>query len=372
MSKTGQLKQDSAVLWIIVLFANLFTIRLFGQGIVEDSARFDYKKIYAYCLDGDIRPALSIVDSTPDQRISGIDLQFKKELESRFKFEQDGSSYLLSKKSLIDSLLLIYHDYWRTGVLNPKQNHDSDLTKTVTKFLRNGFGPAHDLSADPDSIDKYQKLYIEHLGFHTSGFGKTGKFFDLLVWKTQKDTIYSFVQGGERTSAHVVFMDDFITLGWEEFATLGRLYPGGWTTPKELYCVRSAYDLKSEQFLVSYLAHESRHFADYSLFPKLQSADLEYRAKLTELSLAKSSLYQLIEFFTANANGRSENGHSVANYCVIRDLSKRLFDTEFEEDISKWKQKSPEVINKAAAETLQANTKALQSMGPSVEHYIKP
>jgi hypothetical protein len=366
------MRQHSAVLWIVVLFTNFFTIRLFGQGVAGDSVRFDYKKIYAFCLDGDVRPALSLVDSAPDRPISNEDLQFKKELESRFKFEQDNSNYLSSKTSAINPLLLIFHDYWRMGLLHPQQNHDSDLAVTVSKFLRNGFGPANDLSADPDSVDKYEKLYIEHSGFHTTGFGKTGKFVDLLVWKTQKDTIYSFDLGGDSTSVRVVFMGDFITLGWEEFATLGRHYPGGWATPKELYCVKSAYDLKSEQFLVSYLAHESRHFADYTLFPKLQSADLEYRAKLTELSLAKSSLYQLIAFFIANANRHSENGHSVANYCAIRELSKSLFNTEFEEDMSKWNQKSPAVINTAAAEILRANTKTLRLMGPSVEHYITP
>ena len=366
------MRQNSAVVWIVVFFANFFNTRLLGQGVAGDSIRLDYKKIYAYCLDGNIGPALSLVDSAPDQRISDKDLQFKKELDSRFKFEQDGSNYLLSKKSPISPLLLIYHDYWRTGFLHPQQNHDSVLTATVRNFLRNGFGPAKDLSTDPDSIDKYEKLYIEYSGFHTTGFGKTGKFFDLLVWKTQKDTIYSFVQGGDSTSVRVVFMDDFITLGWEEFATLGHHYPSGWATSKELYCVRSAYDLKSERFLVSYLAHESRHFADYTLFPKLKSADLEYRAKLTELSLAKSSLYELIEFFIGNANRQSENGHSFADYCAIRDLSKSLFNTEFEKDMSKWKQLSPTVINKGAADILQANTKTLQSMGPSVEHYITP
>jgi hypothetical protein len=366
------MRQNSAVFLIVAVFANFFNIRLFAQDVAGDSIRFDYKKIFAYCLDGDIRPALSLVDSAPAQRLSNKDLQFKKELESRFKFEQDGSDYLLSKRSSINPLLLIFHDYWRAGLLNPRQNHDSDLTESVRKFLRNSFGSAAGLSADPDSIEKYEKLYIEHSGFYTTGFGKTGKFIDLLVWKTQKDTIYSFAQGGDSTSVHVVFMDDFVTLGWEEFATLGRFYPGGWATPKELYCVKSAYDLKSELFLVSYLAHESRHFADYTLFPKLKSNDLEYRAKLTELSLAKSSLYQLIAFFAGNANRHSENGHSVANYFVIRDLSKSLFDTEFEGDINKWKQKSPGVINKAAADILQANTKTLQSMGPSVEQYITP
>ena len=366
------MRQNRAVLWIVVLFGCFFNVRLFGQGPAKDSVRFEYKKIYSYCLDGDIPSALSIVDSAQDQPISNKDLQFKKDLESRFKFEQDNSNYLSSKKSPLDPLLLIYHDYWRTGLLNPQQHHDSDLVETVARFLGNGFGSANNLSDNHDSIDKYEQLYIEHLGFHTAGFSKTGKLFDLLVWKTQKDTIYSFVLGAEQTSVRVVFMDDFITLGWEEYATLGRYYPGGWTTPKELYCVKSAYDLKSEKFLVSYLAHESRHFADYKLFPKLKSADLEYRAKLTELSLAKSSLYELLDFFIGNANARSENGHSIANYCVIRDLSKSLFNTGFEKDINKWKQLSPAVINNGAAEILQANTKTLQSMGPSVEHYITP
>jgi hypothetical protein len=267
------MRQNSAGLWIVVLFSNFFNVHLFGQGVARDSSRFDYKKIYSYCLDGDIRSALSLVDSVQDQPISKKDLQFKKELENRFKYEKDNSNYLVSKRSSLDPLLLIYHDYWRTGLLNA-QHHDSDLVETVARFLRSSFRPANVLSDNHDSIDKYEQLYIEYSGFHTAGFSKTGKLFDLLVWKTQKDTIYSFVLGEEQTTVHVVFMDDFITLGWEEYATLGRYYPGGWTTTKELYCVKSAYDLKSEKFLVSYLAHESRHFADYKLFPKLTSADL--------------------------------------------------------------------------------------------------
>src|ERR1700689_575660 len=180
------MRQNSAVLWIAVLFANFFNVRLFGQGAAQDSARFDYKKIYSYCLDGDIRSALSLVDSASDRGISNKDLQFKKELESRFKFERDSSNYLLSKRSPLDPLLLIYHDYWRTGLLHPQEHLDSDLVEPVSELLRNGFRPANDLSVNHDSIDKYEQLYIEHLGFHTAGFSKTGKFFDLLVWKTQK------------------------------------------------------------------------------------------------------------------------------------------------------------------------------------------
>ena len=166
-------------------------------------------------------------------------------------------------------------------------------------------------------------------------------------------------------------MDNFITLGWEEYATIGRYYPGGWATVKALYCVKKAYDLKSEKFLISYLAHESRHFTDYKLFPKLTSTDLEYRAKLTELSLAQKTLYDLLKFFINNANYDSDNGHSVANYCAIRDLSKALFKVEFEKDINKWKNISTNKINKTAYKILLANTKAMLLIGPYIQKYIK-
>ncbi len=200
---------------------------------------------------------------------------------------------------------------------------------------------------------------------------KPGKYFDLLVWASEKDTTYSFSLHNEQTSAEVVFMDDFVTLGWEEYATLDRYYPGGWATKKALYCVRKVYDLNSEGFKISYLAHESRHFADYKIFPKLKSADLEYRAKLTELSMAQKTLYKTIEFFINNSNYESENGHSVANYCVIRDLSKVIFKNEFEKDISKWKEISVEQINKAAYDLLEANTESLMKQGTDVRKYIK-
>ena len=347
--------------WLCLLVAILARTGLFAQTIGKDTVHLDYRKIYAYCLDGNIRPALLMVDTAGRHSLSPKDRQFATEFDSRFRSGQDNSNYLASKRSPIDSLLQIYHAYWRTGLLDTQRNDDTTFTEKLVQFLKASYGPARALTADPDSIDLYEKGYLGTFGFHTTGFGKTGKFFDLLVWRKEEDTTYNFMMGTEKISAHVVFMDDFITLGWEEFATLEKYYPGGWATSDALYCVKKAYDLNSEQFLISYLAHESRHFADYKLFPGLQSADLEYRAKLTELSLAKTSLYETIEFFISNANKDSDNGHSVADYRAIRDLSKKLFKKEFEKNILAWKKLDPARIHSAAAEILQANTTVLRS-----------
>ena len=119
--------------------------------------------------------------------------------------------------------------------------------------------------------------------------------------------------------------------------------------------------MSSEEFLISYLAHEGRHFGDYKLFPNLKSSDLEYRAKLTELALAKTTLQETISFFINNSNSQSSNAHSKANYNVIKDMSTLLFKRGFEYDTSKWTKLSEKKIHKAAQKLLKKDTRRLQS-----------
>jgi hypothetical protein len=235
----------------------------------NDSAKLDTKAIYSLCLDGDVKAAFPLLDIDKNKKVSAADLALKTTFDKRFKGEFDESDYLKDKQSAIDPLLKIYHNYWRKAVLDAKTNYDSLLIKNVFSFLKDNYLPAKQLVMNDDSIDTYLIKYVESKGLHTTGAGKTGRLFDLLVWKTEQDTTYNFALNGEKTSANVVFMTDFITLGWLEYATMDRHYPGGWATKKALYCVKKAYDLNSEDFLISYLGHESRHFADYKLFPNL-------------------------------------------------------------------------------------------------------
>ncbi|MBF4485446.1 MULTISPECIES: hypothetical protein [unclassified Flavobacterium] len=295
-----------------------------AQTSQNDSIKLDYTKIYSLALDGNPKLALPLLEIDPAKKISQKDLKFKTNFENRFKFEEDKSDFLETRKSKIDQLLKIYRDYWRFTFLNKEKKNDTLIMKKVSDFLKTKFPPAQNLIVNEDSINLYQKKYISSLGYHTTGFGKTGGLYDLLVWKTEKDTIYNLNYDGKETHVKVYFMDDFITLGWSEYATLGRYYPAGWATKEALFCVKKSYDLKSENFRVSYIGHEGRHFADYKLFPNLKgvgSADLEYRGKLTELSLySAEGLYKRIQFFINNGNYDSENGHSIAAFCVIRDL----------------------------------------------------
>ena len=328
-----------------------------------DSIKLDLNKIYSHCLDGNIKPALEIITSADPDKLSEEDRNFKVRFESRFSKGTDESDYLKSKESAISDLIKIFHAYWRKSLLDNSQNYDDELISNLAVFLRS--------DKNEDSVKEALNKYLSALGLHTAGFGKTGRFYDLLVWSSQTDTVYTILLHKEEIKVNVNFMENFITLGWEEYATLCRYYPGGWTTTESLFCVKSAYDLNSEVFKISYLAHEGRHFSDYKIFPKLKSADLEYRAKLTELSLANESLYRTINFFINNANYDGNNGHSIANYCVVRDLSRKIFKVEFEKDIKKWELIKAEIINKAAYDIFTENTKILKKAGPDVEKYIK-
>lgn len=332
-----------------------------------------FKKIYSFALDGEIKKALEYLESTDKDSLTEKEKFFKTEFELRFKGESDESNFLLEKNSSIYELILIYRDYWRNSFLNQSVNSDSILIQKLAGFFEiNISGNADSVGSSLEGqIDASLKKYISDKNLKTTGFGKTGKFYDLLVWKTESDTNFSFNLKDETIKCKVVFMDDFITLGWEEYSTIGKYYPGGWATRDALYCVRKAYDIKSENFLISYLAHEGRHFEDYKLFPKLSGADLEYRAKLTELSLLNETLINVIEHFITNSNYESDNAHSIANYCVIRDMSGKIFGNEFESKISRWKSVKTDSIHESAYSLFNENTSMLKKEGADVEKFIK-
>jgi hypothetical protein len=358
---------------ILCSLINFLSLSTEAQTAESDSGRPDYRTIYSHCLDANVTPALQLLEQMKEKKISAKDELFKTAFEKRFKFADDRSDYLKTKNEETGGVLAVFQKYWRQSLLDTSKNYDASLMADLKILINNIFPETKTIDVKDDSIGIYVKRCISNRGFYTTdGIGKTGRLFDLLIWKAEKDTTYSFKLNKEKISAEVVFMNGFVTLGWEEYATLGRYYPGGWATDKALFCVKKAYNLTGEDFLISYLAHESRHFSDYKLFPKLKnSADLEYRAKLTELSMAEKTIFTLIDFFIANANYSSGNGHSVANYCVIRDLSRALFGVEFEKDLQKWKSIPTGKLNKAAYKILRSNTKAMQKAGgASIEKYI--
>lgn len=347
-------------------------IHMFQQtevALSQETESADSKKFYSFTLDGNIPEALKLASS------DGVSLKqdVRDEFLKRFGGDKDQSEFLLQKNSPVSDLLVIYRDYWRRAFFGGDTG-GSDLKLGLTRFFNTKYaaGLRSDSTLNDDELDLFVKRYVNENGMHTTGFGMTGKFYDLLIWKNQSDTTYHFSLNGKDISPKVVFMTDFVTLGWEEYATLGKYYPGGWATKEAIFCVKDAYDLGSENFLVSYLAHEGQHFEDYKLFPELSSTDLEYRAKLVELAMASRTLYRTISFFISNADSSSTNPHTAANYFVIRDLSRALFRRDFISEAEQWEGVPENIINKESALLLESNTLELLSIGREVKNYIRP
>ncbi len=124
----------------------------------------------------------------------------------------------------------------------------------------------------------------------------------------------------------VYLLSGFLMRSWLDFATFGVLGTGGWTTDEGLFCVAEAYEkhggLGTELFRVSFLQHEAQHAADYRKFPGLETADLEYRAKLMELVYARSR--RALRQFVVEAAPKREFPHAFASHALMGGLRSKL------------------------------------------------
>jgi hypothetical protein len=65
-------------------FAMLFAHKAGAQSTSSDSVRLNYSQIYSFCLNGDVKSALSLIE-VAKKKESFDDTQFKIEFEDRFK-----------------------------------------------------------------------------------------------------------------------------------------------------------------------------------------------------------------------------------------------------------------------------------------------
>lgn len=327
-----------------------------------DSTNFD--TIYPFALRGEMDEVFSFLDSSKDENLNIAQQKTKQKYYDRFITRSEDFEFNTSNPVMID-MFNRYQNYWRSILI---EKVDQDLAdklffNEMMLFLKR----EHDLSQTIDEIKpKYYPLFQEFFkakGFHGLAMGKTDHLFDLYLWQNEEETVYDIELPETEVKVPVVFMKDFISFGWSYYTTFGYSSTGGWVGVDKIYCVKEAYDISSEQFRISYIAHEGQHFVDIKAYPKLKQADLEYRAKLTELALAEKSLIKVIEKFITNAKNDKSNAHAYSNYLVIHELSKTFFNINYVSDIDKWKGVSIKKINNFGAKKLKAHTLILNKKG---------
>jgi hypothetical protein len=142
-------------------------------------------------------------------------------------------------------------------------------------------------------------------------------------------------------------MKGIITRGWLSYLSLNKIGTGGWVTLTGTNYFAKSYNTFSQDFKISLLKHEAQHFYDQQHYPEMESADLEYRAKLVELSYLVKPHILLFSFFGAmgdsSDNDRKTNPHGNANRRIVQAKSQRLFNKEFETNRKLWKGRKKEI-----------------------------
>lgn len=358
------------IIFTIILISIYMTAS--SQETKKDNPEFN--QFYNYALQADLVKALEHIEKFSDADLSEEQIKVKEKILNRFVYNSDEFAYGTKDNSVLE-LLAIYRAYWKEVLFkeNPSETAEKKLQRTVSDYLYTNYfaNLKEDKQKVYDDFNGYLQKFLTDKGIKST-LGKTAGIYDFLAWGREDHSDYDVTLPESHVTVKVVFMNDVVTMGWEDYATFGKYYPGGWATDKELFCVGTAYDTASENFKVSYLQHEGQHFSDYKVFPKLTGLDLEYRAKLVELTYAKESVYNLINFFIRSSNYDRNNPHAFGNFCVARDVSKKLFDSELEKDIEKWKAIPVEKINETAKELLFENTKLLKEAGAeTVSEFIK-
>lgn len=322
----------------------------------------NHDKIYQCGLEGNLIDAVKLINAYDERALKPQDRAFVQEFKSRFCHQYDQSNFSAQNKSGIEDLLRIYRHYWRSSLISQENVDDTFVTELYQFFLAQNVS----LAKTDEGLDRALTAYLSLHGYHSTGFGKTGRLYDLLAWKTQETVPYHIQNAIHDVHINVVFMADFVSLGWAEYATLGKYYASGWAAVATLYCVKHKYDVHGEKFLVSFLAHEAQHVEDYRRYHDLDSETLEYRAKLAELAIAKDTINDMLDFFIKNSRKNSRDGHTRANYLVISNMTKFILGDEHDasfNDVANEKLKSvaPTVINDAASHLLKASNQKLNS-----------
>lgn len=310
-------------------------------------------------LQGDLSAAAGLFAAADPDSLDDRD----RELAAAFhrRFTQGEEDAPLPGRPFADDVVRAYRSYWRAALLGREDLAAAELLLHAAlrrALARRGAGPGAD---DGETMDRTSDALLAE-GFHSLG-GRTRPFLELMLWARQDTTRYRVELTDETRDVDVVFLRDFVVRGWADWATFGRASTGGWAGDEELFCLGDDYDVDSEHFRVSYLQHETRHFADYARFPALEQIDLEYRAKLTELVYADATYAGLLAGFARNAALNRAAPHSFANDAVVRAMSRAVLGREFEGEEAAWSAVDPADVHAAARTLLEENTRELEAAG---------
>lgn len=291
----------------------------------------------SFLLQGDSRRALAALGSVPETDFLGEDADYRACMIGRFGGAGPVRDTVAATDPFVRDVLGTYQDYWWQALATPSRR--AALETELFLALRDLLGPAAGAASDMGTIEPVLRAALLERGHHAQ-LGRTMPLRELMLWRRQESRYFDVDLPEGSHHVRVELLDDFVSRGWMGYARCGRGSAGGWATGEALYAIVPSYaeGLDSESFRVVFLAHEAQHFADTNAFPGITSWELEYRAKLTELAMARElSAVRLRGFVTAQSDD-PDSPHTYANKRVVSDLTARLGRPPEEVDIDTLQQ----------------------------------
>jgi len=322
------------------------------------SALATYREAMTMAVRGDLREALPRMRQID---LNALDEPRRRTVEDMLARFGDGTQPAPALDPWTAEVLATYRHYWTQvmlGRVTPNAGEEK-LARVLAQLAGTGGATAPDM----DAIEPLLQKRIEANGLHAL-FGVTAPLREFMLWRVQDEQRYTVDLPEGIEHVQVAMLDQFVSFGWVGWATAERAHTGGWTTTERLYCVRSAYDLDSEAFRVSYLAHEGQHFADARQFPSLEQPELEYRAKLVEIALADKSLQDLLAEFAGNQSDSRDQPHPYANRRLMRDLHSAVAPAATD-TAPWWRSADPAQLHDAAVRLLREDSAKLRSRSAS-------
>jgi len=194
-----------------------------------------------------------------------------------------------------------------------------------------------------EKIEPALEKTVTKEGFFYLG-GVTQGHLGPYIWQTTEPSTFRVELPSGAYDYTVNMLKGFNSRSWMAYISFGKIGAGGWASEGGvLNCVwKGERRLKKSIFQVDFLKHEAQHAYDYEHFENMSAVDLEYRAKLVQLIYAVN-MESFKTFMLEASKDDPENCHSYASYLLIKNLSKKIFDTDFQSDMKKWKKQKQKI-----------------------------
>lgn len=305
-------------MWFSVLIVLAAASSPPAAGASGEGARKAVSMAAGMALQGRMAEALPLLNSISEDELEPRDRLVRQCMIERFG---PGSAPPgAAGDKLIHRVTATYQAYWWSALTRPAELAEAEakLTNRLRRLLGLRAG------ADWNEVEERLRERLSAEGIHVLA-GRTPPLLEWMAWTSETKEERDVPLPEAAHKIQVKFLDGFESLGWSAYATCEHSFTGGWVQSDGIYAVKPGWkSLADESFRISFLAHETQHFADKARFGELESWILEYRAKLAELAMASDALSRILGKFESSQGDNPAVPHSYANGLVLRAIRSRI------------------------------------------------